>query len=65
MYFYTERGFLGPELETVRARDRIYIVQGALVPYIFRHQDNVLDLEREAYVYGMALCTAKAWGWGS
>jgi hypothetical protein len=55
--FRTERGFLGLGLKTVRAGDRIYILQGAPTPYIFRHRDtdpeNVLDLEGEAYVHGI------------
>jgi hypothetical protein len=55
--FRTERGYLGLGLGTLRARDRIYILQGAPVPYIFRHRDidqeNVLDLEGEAYVHGI------------
>jgi hypothetical protein len=55
--FRTERGFLGLGLKTIRAGDRIYILQGAPVPYIFRHRDtdpeNVLDLERETYVHGI------------
>ncbi|MCJ1247370.1 hypothetical protein MMC30_004584 [Trapelia coarctata] len=55
--FRTERGYLGLGLGTLRARDRIYILQGAPVPYIFRHRDidpdDVLDLEGEAYVHGI------------
>ena len=55
--FRTERGFLGLGLKTVRAGDRIYVLQGAPVPYIFRHRDNdpedELELEGEAYVHGI------------
>ena len=50
--FRTERGYLGLGLPAVHAGDRIYLLQGAPVPYIFRHRDtdphNVLDLEDEA-----------------
>ncbi len=53
----TQRGSLGPGLETVRPRDRIYILQDAPVPYISRHRandpDNMLDLEGEAYVHSI------------
>ena len=55
--FRTERGYLGLGLGTIHAKDRIYILQGAPVPYIFRHRDldpeNVLDMEGEAYVHGI------------
>ena len=55
--FRTQHGSLGPGLETVRPRDRIYILQHAPVPYIFRHRANdpvnVLDLEGEAYAHGI------------
>ena len=41
----------------MRPRDLVYILQGAPVPYIFRHrdvdEDNVFDLEGEAYVHGI------------
>jgi hypothetical protein len=55
--FRTEGGFLGLGLQNLRPGDRIYILQGAPVPYVFRNRDtnreNVFDLEGEAYVHGI------------
>ena len=55
--FRAEKGYLGLGLKTERAGDRIYLLQDAPVPYVFRHQpadpDSVLDFEGEAYVRGI------------
>ncbi|OCL09164.1 hypothetical protein AOQ84DRAFT_405225 [Glonium stellatum] len=59
--FYSQWRFAGKNrslgLETVRAGNRIYLLQGANVPYVFRHRpadpEDVLDLEGEAYLHGI------------
>ena len=55
--FREEKAYLGLGLKTVRAGDRIYLLQGAPVPYVFRHQpvdpDSVLDFKGEVYVHGI------------
>ena len=52
-----EKGYLGLGLKIVRAGDRIYLLQGVPLPYVFRHRpadpDSVLDFEGEAYVHGI------------
>ncbi|KAL9093904.1 MAG: hypothetical protein Q9165_003827 [Trypethelium subeluteriae] len=55
--FLTQGGYIGLGLSRVQPGDRIYLLQGAIVPHVFRHQpkdeENVLDLEGEAYVHGI------------
>lgn len=55
--FRAEKGYLGLGLKTIRAGDRIYLLQGVPVPYALQHQptdpDGVLDFEGEAYVHGI------------
>jgi hypothetical protein len=55
--FRTERGHLGLGMPSVQPGDRIYLLSGAIVPYVFRHQpkdaETVLDLEGEAYIHGI------------
>ena len=50
--FRAEKGYL-----RLWPGDRIYLLQGAPVPYVFRHQpadlDSVLDFKGEAYVHGI------------
>ncbi|KAF2228856.1 hypothetical protein EV356DRAFT_512152 [Viridothelium virens] len=55
--FLTQRGYVGLGLSRVQVEDRIYLLQGGIVPHVFRHQpkdgEDVLDFEGEAYVHGI------------
>ena len=55
--FRTRGGYIGLALSRVRPEDRVYLLQGAIVPHIFRHQPkdeaDVLDFEGESYVHGI------------
>ncbi|KAM7190131.1 Heterokaryon incompatibility protein (HET) domain containing protein [Naviculisporaceae sp. PSN 640] len=55
--FRTERGYLGLGPRTIKVGDQVGLLQGAQVPYIFRHQEKdpetVLDLVGESYVHGI------------
>jgi hypothetical protein len=48
---------LGLSLKIARADDHIYLLQGAPLLYVFRHQpadpNSVLDFEGEAYMHGI------------
>ncbi|KAI9663599.1 MAG: hypothetical protein M1821_007089 [Bathelium mastoideum] len=53
----TQGGYIGLALSCAQHEDRVYLLQGAIVPHIFRHQpkdeENVLDFEGESYVHGI------------
>ena len=55
--FRTDRGYLGLGPRTVKVGDRVGILKGAQVPYIFRHSERdaetILDLVGESYVHGI------------
>jgi hypothetical protein len=55
--FRTQRGHLGLGPRTTQVGDRVGILQGAQVPYLFRHKpkdvDRILDLVGESYVHGI------------
>ncbi|KAK4445246.1 heterokaryon incompatibility protein-domain-containing protein [Podospora aff. communis PSN243] len=55
--FRTQGGRLGLGPRTTKVGDRVGVLQGAQVPYVFRHQDKdietILDLVGESYVYGI------------
>ncbi|KAK4206364.1 hypothetical protein QBC37DRAFT_435069 [Rhypophila decipiens] len=55
--FRTERGYLGLGPRTIKAGDQVGILQGAQVPYVFRHREKdpetILDLVGESYVHGI------------
>lgn len=55
--FRTKRGHLGLGPRTTQVGDRVGILKGAQVPYLFRHlpqdPENILDLVGEAFVHGI------------
>jgi hypothetical protein len=55
-FFRTTRGFVGIGPQTIRTGDRVMLLQGAHVPYIFRHlpkdPETVFDFVGEAYLHG-------------
>ncbi|KAF2138823.1 uncharacterized protein K452DRAFT_290470 [Aplosporella prunicola CBS 121167] len=51
--YTTVNGYLGLGPEALNTGDRIYLLKGARVPFVFRSADNQsLELVGESYVHG-------------